>query len=66
VIALRTAAIGRDHRVRFTYTDYHTRPSTRSVEPHRLVHGGRYWYLVADDLDRAAWRAFRVDRIGHP
>jgi predicted DNA-binding transcriptional regulator YafY len=27
------------------------------------VHGGRRWYLVAWDLDRADWRTFRVDRL---
>jgi predicted DNA-binding transcriptional regulator YafY len=52
--------------VRFAYTDRQARPSTRLVEPHRLVHSGRYWYLVAYDLDRAAWRGFRVDRIADP
>ena len=52
--------------MRFAYTDRDARPSTRSVEPHRLVHSGRYWYLVAHDLDRAAWRVFRVDRITGP
>jgi predicted DNA-binding transcriptional regulator YafY len=40
-------------------------PSTRSVEPHRL-YSGRYWYLVAHDPDRTAWRLFRVDRIADP
>jgi predicted DNA-binding transcriptional regulator YafY len=33
------------------------------VEPLRLVHTGRRWYLVAFDLGREAWRTFRVDRI---
>jgi predicted DNA-binding transcriptional regulator YafY len=65
-LALLAAACYRQHRVRFAYTDYLARPSTRSVEPHRLVHSGRYWYLVAHDLDRAAWRVFRVDRIADP
>jgi predicted DNA-binding transcriptional regulator YafY len=37
--------------------------STRSVEPFRLVHLGRRWYLVAWDRDRRAWRTFRVDRL---
>ena len=40
--------------------------STRRAEPHRLVHTGRRWYLVARDLDRDDWRTFRVDRIGAP
>ena len=34
-----------------------------NVEPHRLVHQGYRWYLVAWDTGRADWRTFRVDRI---
>jgi predicted DNA-binding transcriptional regulator YafY len=37
--------------------------SRRRVEPHRLVCLGKRWYLVAYDLDRQAWRNFRLDRI---
>lgn len=37
--------------------------STRSVEPYRVVHLGRRWYLVAWDRDRHAWRTFRIDRM---
>jgi predicted DNA-binding transcriptional regulator YafY len=37
--------------------------TTREVEPHRLVHTPRRWYLVAWDLGRGDWRTFRVDRI---
>jgi predicted DNA-binding transcriptional regulator YafY len=33
------------------------------VEPYRLVNDRRRWYLVAWDVDRDAWRTFRVDRI---
>jgi len=62
-LAALATACRHQHRVRFGYTDHHARPSTRHVEPHRLVHSGRYWYLVARDLKREAWRAFRVDRI---
>jgi predicted DNA-binding transcriptional regulator YafY len=40
--------------------------STREVEPHRLVHTPRRWYLVAWDLNRGDWRTFRVDRIEGP
>src|SRR3954466_452608 len=40
--------------------------SRRLLEPHRLVHTGRRWYLVAYDTDRADWRTFRVDRIEAP
>jgi len=46
--------------------DYQSRdgsPSVRQVEPHRLVHNGRRWYLAAWDAGRNDWRTFRVDRI---
>ncbi|GAA2796397.1 helix-turn-helix transcriptional regulator [Crossiella cryophila] len=35
----------------------------RRVEPYRLVASDRRWYLLAYDLDRDAWRSFRVDRM---
>ena len=54
----------RDREVlRFRYSDHAGKPSARSVEPHRLVHTGRRWYLVAWDSDRRDWRTFRLDRI---
>ena len=40
--------------------------TTRDVEPHRLVHTPRRWYLLAWDIDRGDWRTFRVDRIRGP
>ncbi len=43
----------RDHEtLRFRYRDHAGAASARSVEPHRLVHTGRRWYLVAWDSDR--------------
>ena len=58
------AAACRDHaRLRFGYGDHHGMATERSVEPLRLVHTGRRWYLVAYDLGRDGWRTFRVDRI---
>lgn len=54
----------RDYQgVRFTYQDRAGAPSVRMVEPHRVVHTGYRWYLVAWDLSRNDWRTFRVDRI---
>ena len=54
----------RDHEgIRFLYKDRAGAPSTRTVEPHRLVHTGYRWYLAAWDLARKDWRTFRVDRI---
>ncbi|WP_437893426.1 helix-turn-helix transcriptional regulator [Sorangium sp. So ce124] len=53
--------------LRFDYSSHSGAASTRAVEPYRLVHTSRRWYLLAYDLDRGAWRTFRVDRIqGRP
>jgi predicted DNA-binding transcriptional regulator YafY len=53
-----------DHlRLRLTYTDYTGTTSERVVDPHRLVHTGRRWYLLAHDRRRADWRSFRLDRL---
>lgn len=54
----------RDHEgIRFNYHDRSGTPSARGVEPHRLVHTGHRWYLVAWDVNRKDWRTFRIDRI---
>jgi predicted DNA-binding transcriptional regulator YafY len=50
-------------RLRFAYVDGRGRRSDRLVEPFRLVRTGRRWYLVARDVDRQAWRSYRVDRL---
>ena len=67
VDAERLSAIAgacRDHEgIRFQYSNRTGAPSARVVEPHRLVHTGYRWYLVAWDLGRKDWRTFRVDRI---
>jgi predicted DNA-binding transcriptional regulator YafY len=53
-------------RLRFAYVDGRGRRSDRLVEPYRLVRTGRRWYLVARDVDRRAWRSYRVDRLAEP
>jgi predicted DNA-binding transcriptional regulator YafY len=50
-------------RLQFDYRGHSGAASRRSVEPYRLVNDRRRWYLVAWDMDRDAWRTFRVDRI---
>ncbi|MFJ2958824.1 helix-turn-helix transcriptional regulator [Streptomyces sp. NPDC087270] len=50
-------------QLRFDYLDHGGAGSRRTVEPYRLVHHGRRWYLLAFDTDRDDWRTFRVDRI---
>jgi predicted DNA-binding transcriptional regulator YafY len=63
-LLLEIAAACRDaHGLRFRYRGHGGEESRRTVEPHRLVHLGRYWYLAAWDLERDAWRTFRLDRI---
>jgi predicted DNA-binding transcriptional regulator YafY len=57
------AACRDDEVLRMDYRKHDGTESTRSVEPYRLVHIGRRWYLVAWDRDRRAWRTFRVDRL---
>lgn len=49
--------------VRFAYRTADGRDTTRTVDPHGLVHRGGRWYLVGGDRDRDADRAFRLDRI---
>jgi predicted DNA-binding transcriptional regulator YafY len=62
LIAVSTA-VRDQQRLRFDYADHHGRRARRETEPHRLVHTGRRWYLVAWDVRRGDWRTFRVDRM---
>jgi predicted DNA-binding transcriptional regulator YafY len=58
------AAACRDNlQLRFAYRDSRGAATARVVEPMRLVHTGRRWYLAAWDVDRGDWRTFRVDRV---
>lgn len=66
VLTALSQACQRLERLRFSYVDGGNRSSRRSVEPYRLVNTGRRWYLVARDVDRDAWRTFRVDRVSEP
>lgn len=53
-------------QLRFHYTATDGSETSRLVEPHRLVSRYRRWYVVAWDVDRGAWRTFRVDRVTRP
>lgn len=46
-----------------SYRDQHGALSSRRVEPHGLLVESPAWYLLARDLDKAAARVFRLDRI---
>jgi predicted DNA-binding transcriptional regulator YafY len=60
------AACRRNVRLAFGYRDHHGADSSRVTEPHRLVHAGHRWYLVARDVEHEDWRTFRADRISDP
>src|SRR3954452_1098698 len=62
-LATIAAACCDQERLRFAYRSHDGTETRRTVEPHRLVHLGRRWYLVAWDAERADWRTFRVDRM---
>jgi predicted DNA-binding transcriptional regulator YafY len=63
-VLIAVAAACRDHhRLRFDYRSSSGTESVRITEPHRLVHSGRVWYLMAYDLERDDWRTFRLDRL---
>lgn len=66
VLAAAAGAIRARTRLRFGYRDGEGRRSERHMEPARLVHTGRRWYLVGYDLDREEWRTFRLDRVSEP
>lgn len=62
-LVLLAHACSAAERVRFDYVDRAGQASSRLVEPLRLVRSGWRWYLVARDVDRRAWRTFRLDRV---
>ncbi|WP_189033266.1 helix-turn-helix transcriptional regulator [Nocardia rhizosphaerihabitans] len=63
VLGAVAAAIRGHERLRFEYTKHGGSAGARHTEPQRLVSWGPLWYLLAWDLDRDAWRVFRVDRM---
>jgi predicted DNA-binding transcriptional regulator YafY len=65
-IAVLTQIAGacRDHlKLGISYRDRAGNVTSRVLEPLRLVHTGRLWYLVAWDSQRRDWRTFRMDRV---
>ena len=61
---LTVAAAVRDaQRLRVDYRRRDGADSRRTLEPHRVVHAGHVWYLLAWDVERADWRTLRLDRL---
>lgn len=63
VLAAVASACRDTVQLKFGYRDKKGSVTSRTVEPMRLVHTGRRWYLAAWDIAREDWRTFRVDRI---
>lgn len=60
--AIRDAILAR-RRIRFDYYAATGEKSCRLVEPWRLWHKHRVWYLQALDVDKAEARLFRLSRV---
>jgi predicted DNA-binding transcriptional regulator YafY len=56
-------AIAESRRLRLNYERHEGATVERVVEPHRIVHTAERWYLIAWDVQRGAWRTYRIDRI---
>jgi predicted DNA-binding transcriptional regulator YafY len=63
LLAQVATACRNEQVLRIDYRKHDGTDSTRAIEPHRLVHWSRRWYLVAWDRGRSGWRTFRVDRL---
>jgi predicted DNA-binding transcriptional regulator YafY len=63
VLAAVASACRDTVQLTFAYRDLRGTVTSRTIEPMRLVHTGRRWYLAAWDIARNDWRTFRVDRI---
>lgn len=63
VLLAVSAACRTPERLAVRYRDGAGKETERRIEPYRVVNVERRWYLVAHDLDRRAWRTFRLDRF---
>jgi predicted DNA-binding transcriptional regulator YafY len=66
LIRTLAAACQQHIRTRFDYQTHQGAAGRREVEPYRVVHVRRRWYLLAWDTGREDWRTFRLDRMTLP
>lgn len=66
VLIILAAAISTRERLRMDYERRDGERGARHIEPRQLVNARERWYLIAFDVERDAWRTFRVDRIRTP
>ncbi len=63
-LAKLETAISKQRTVRFAYRAMTSgKEIERTLNPYGLLHDRGVWYVIGDDLDRAARRTFRVSRI---
>ncbi len=56
-------AIRESRRLHVRYRRHDGEEVLRTIEPHRIVHTGTRWYVVARVPEQNAWRTFRLDRL---
>jgi proteasome accessory factor BC len=63
-LAKLETAISKQRTVKFSYRAMTSgKLGERTLNPYGLLHDRGVWYVIGDDLDRAAMRTFRVSRI---
>lgn len=63
VLVTVASAVRDNEQLRVDYRRHDGSATRREIEPHRIVHAGRRWYVLAWDVERADWRTFRLDRL---
>lgn len=63
VVIAVARAVASSQRLRLAYRRADGERHDRRVEPHRVVHTGSRWYLLAWDCGREDWRTLRLDRV---
>lgn len=56
-------AVSARQEITFEYLAENLTNQVRRIQPYRISNTRGYWYLIGYDLERAAMRTFRVDRI---
>lgn len=56
-------AVRESRSLRIDYRRHDGTSVRRTIQPHRIVHTGTRWYVVARDAEREAWRTLRLDRL---
>jgi len=63
VLTAVAVAIRDQQQLRVDYVRHDGTNSRRTIEPHRIVHTGTRWYLLAFDHALDQWRTLRMDRL---